>query len=108
MAKAKAAPKSTPSKSKTVSKADLIKAVAEGADAPKNDVKSVLDNMLQRISTHLDKGKKVQLTGFGTFEVRSRKARTGVRPGTTEKIKIPASKYPAFKPGKGLKDKVKK
>ena len=44
----------------------------------------------------------------GTFEVRKRKARTGVKPGTTEKIKIPASKYPAFKPGKGLKDRVRR
>ncbi|MBW7915781.1 MAG: HU family DNA-binding protein [Trueperaceae bacterium] len=108
MAKAKAAPKSRSAKSKTVSKADLIKTVAEGAGGSKTDVKAVLDQMLHRISGHLDKGKKVQLTGFGTFEVRSRKARTGVRPGTTEKIKIPASKYPAFKPGKGLKDSVKK
>ncbi len=105
MAKAKAAPKS---KSKSVSKADLVKGVAESADASKNDVKAVLDHLLQRISGHLDKGRKVQLTGFGTFEVRHRKARTGVKPGTTEKIKIPASKYPAFKPGKGLKDRVKK
>jgi DNA-binding protein HU-beta len=103
MAKAKAAPKS-----KSVSKADLVKGVAEGADRSKTDVKAVLDHLLERISGHLDKGRKVQLTGFGTFEVRHRKARTGVKPGTTEKIKIPASKYPAFKPGKGLKDRVKK
>lgn len=108
MAKAKAAPKSMSSKSKTVSKADLIKTVAESAKASKTDVKAILDSMLNQISGHLDKGKKVQLTGFGTFEVRHRKARTGVRPGTTEKIKIPASQYPAFKPGKGLKDQVKK
>lgn len=108
MAKAKAQPKTRSSKSKTMSKADLVKGVAEGAGASKSDVKAVLDTMLGKISGHLDKGKKVQLTGFGTFEVRSRKARTGVRPGTTEKIKIPASKYPAFKPGKGLKDTVKR
>src|SRR5690606_25744208 len=56
---------------------------------------------------HLGKGNKVQLTGFGTFEVRSRKARKGVRPGTTERIDIPASTYPAFKPGKGLKDQAR-
>ena len=49
---------------------------------------------------------KVQLTGFGSFEVRERKARVGVRPGTTDKIEIPASQYPAFKPGKSLKEKV--
>ena len=49
----------------------------------------------------------MQLTGFGTFEVRERSARTGVKPGTSEKIQIPASKYPAFKAGKGLKDSLK-
>lgn len=94
--------------SKTVSKADLVSAVAEETSLKKKDVKEVLDAVLASISTQLGKGNKVQLTGFGTFEVRSRKARTGVRPGTTEKIKIPASKYPAFKPGKGLKDKARK
>ena len=91
---------------KTVSKADLVNAVAEGTALRKKDVKDVLDSVLDNISTQLGKGNKVQLTG--TFEVRSRKARTGVRPGTTEKIKIPASKYPAFKPGKGLKDSTRK
>ncbi len=108
MAKAKAQAKSKPSKSKSVSKADLIKGVADGKGASKAAVKAVLDGMLGKISGHLDKGAKVQLTGFGTFEVRDRKARTGVRPGTTEKIKIPAGKYPAFKAGKGLKDKAKR
>lgn len=92
---------------KTVSKADLVDTVAELSALRKKDVKSVLDSALASISTELGKGNKVQLTGFGTFEVRSRKARTGVRPGTTEKIKIPASKYPAFKAGKGLKDSTR-
>lgn len=108
MARTATAPKSSSGKSKTVSKADLIRSVAEESNTSRNDVKAVLDQMLNSISDHLDAGKKVQLTGFGTFEVRGRKARTGVRPGTTERIDIPASKYPAFKPGKGLKDKVKK
>ncbi len=93
---------------KTVSKADLVTAVAEGTELRKKDVKDVLDSVLDNISAQLGKGNKVQLTGFGTFEVRSRKARTGVKPGTTDKIKIPASKYPAFKPGKGLKDQTRK
>lgn len=93
---------------KTVSKADLVNAVAEGSSLRKKDVKDVLDSVLDNISTELGRGNKVQLTGFGTFEVRSRKARTGVRPGTTDKIRIPASKYPAFKPGKGLKDSTRK
>ncbi len=95
-------------KSKSISKAELVGEVADQADMKKKDVKSVMDAMLESISHHLDRGNKVQLTGFGTFEVRERKARTGVKPGTTEKIKIPASSYPAFKPGKGLKDQVQK
>lgn len=95
-------------KAKTVSKADLVQRVAEERDMRKKDVKEVMDSMLDKISAALDQGSKVQLTGFGTFEVRERKERTGVRPGTTDKIKIPASKYPAFKPGKGLKDRVRR
>ena len=92
---------------KSVSKADLINAVAEKSDLTKKDVKTVVDTMLETVSSHLKQGDKVQLTGFGTFEVRDRKARTGVKPGTTDKIDIPASKYPAFKPGKGLKDNIR-
>lgn len=92
---------------KSVSKANLIDAVAEKSDLTKKDVKTVVDKMLETVSSHLKQGDKVQLTGFGTFEVRDRKARTGVKPGTTEKIDIPASKYPAFKPGKGLKDNIR-
>lgn len=92
---------------KSVSKADLVDTVASKSSMTKKDVKAVVDLMLEQVGAHLKKGDKVQLTGFGTFEVRKRKARTGVRPGTTEKIKIPASKYPAFKPGKALKDNIK-
>ncbi len=92
---------------KSVSKADLVDAVASKSNMTKKDVKAVVDMMLEQVNTHLKKGDKVQLTGFGTFEVRKRKARTGVKPGTTEKIKIPASKYPAFKPGKALKDNIR-
>ncbi len=92
-------------KVKTVSKADLVDIVADETNMKKKDVKTVIDTMIDNVSKHLNAGDKVQLTGFGTFEVRERKARTGVKPGTTEKISIPASKYPAFKPGKALKDK---
>ena len=62
--------------------------------------------MLESVAGHLKQGDKVQLTGFGTFEVRERSARTGVKPGTTEKMQFPASKVPAFKAGKGLKDQI--
>ena len=92
--------------STSVSKAELVSAVADQVDMTKKDVKSVVDAMLESITEHLDRNNKVQLTGFGTFEVRQRKPRVGVKPGTTERIQIPASKYPAFKPGKSLKDSV--
>ncbi len=94
-------------KAKTVSKADLVDKVSDETGMKKKDVKSVVDAMIEQIGTHLDQEYKVQLTGFGTFEVRERRARTGVKPGTTDKIDIPASKYPAFKPGKSLKESVK-
>jgi DNA-binding protein HU-beta len=95
-------------KKKTITKSDLIDTLAEKTAHKKKDVKTMMDSLVAEIASALDKGNKVQITGFGTFEVRTRKARTGVRPGTTAKIKIPASKYPAFKPGKALKDQVKK
>jgi len=91
---------------KTVTKADLVNHVADVTGMKKKDVKAVIDAFLNEIAEMLDRDYKVQLTGFGTFEGK-RKARVGVKPGTTEKIKIPASKYPAFKPGKALKEKVK-
>ncbi len=89
-----------------ISKADLTKELAEKTGMAQKDVKTLVDGMLESVSTHLKSGDKVQLTGFGTFEVRERSARTGVKPGTTQKIEIPASKYPAFKAGKGLKDQL--
>jgi DNA-binding protein HU-beta len=89
-----------------ISKADLIKELAEQSSMGQKDVKALVDGMLTSISSHLKSGDKVQLTGFGTFEVRERSARTGVKPGTTEKIEIPASKFPAFKAGKSLKDEL--
>jgi len=92
---------------KTLTKSDLIDVLADKTQAKKKDVKTMIDSFISEVSGALTKGGKVQITGFGTFEVRSRKARSGVKPGTTIKIKIPASKYPAFKPGKALKDQVK-
>jgi len=103
MARAKAAPKKA---DKTVSKADLVGEVAEATGQSKKAVKETMDALLASMTSSIAKGSKVTLTGFGTFEVRKRKARTGVKPGTTEKIKIPASQYPAFKAGKSLKDTV--
>lgn len=89
-----------------ISKADLVKELAEKTGMGQKDTKTLLDGLLESVSGHLKQGDKIQLTGFGTFEVRERSARTGVRPGTSERIKIPASKYPAFKAGKTLKDEI--
>jgi len=86
--------------------ADIINALADHADFDKKTAKAAVEGVLDVITATLQNGEKVQLTGFGTFEVRERKERSGVRPGTTERITIPASKYPAFKPGKVLKDSV--
>jgi DNA-binding protein HU-beta len=95
-------------KKKTITKSDLIDTLADKTAHKKKDVKVLLDTFVSEVAGALVKGNKIQITGFGTFEVRTRKARTGVKPGTTTKIKIPASKYPAFKPGKALKDQIKK
>jgi DNA-binding protein HU-beta len=89
-----------------ISKADLVKELAEKTGMGQKETKALVDGLFERVSSHLKQGNKVQLTGFGTFEVRERKARTGVKPGTTERVKIPASKVPAFKAGKSLKDAI--
>lgn len=91
---------------KNISKSDLIDSVAAKSDLNKGQAKEVVDAVLDAISEQLEKGNKVVLTGFGSFEVRERRARQGVKPGTAEKINIPASRVPAFKPGKGLKERV--
>ena len=90
----------------TLTKADLTDKLAERTGMSKSESKGALDALLETLTDSLKQGDKVQLTGFGTFEVRDRKARTGVKPGTSEKIEIPASKAPAFKTGKALKDAV--
>ncbi|NLU51496.1 MAG: HU family DNA-binding protein [Clostridiaceae bacterium] len=89
-----------------MNKADLIDAIAKKAEMTKKDAGVALDAIIDSISGSLAKGEKVTLVGFGTFDVRERKARTGVNPRTKEKIKIPASKAPVFKAGKELKEKV--
>lgn len=88
------------------SKADLVERVSEQTGYSKTECKAVIDATLEAIRKALEDEAKVVLTGFGSFEVRERSAREGVKPGTSEKIQIPASKYPAFKPGKGLKEAV--
>ena len=92
---------------KPVSKADLVDSVAEQTGLKKREVKSVIDTVLDKMAEQLKNSGKVTLTGFGTFEVRERQARTAVRSGTTERIQVAAGKFPAFKPGKTLKEQVK-
>ena len=91
-----------------MTKKELADKVAEKVNISKKDAAAAVDAMLDGITNALKKGQKVQLVGFGTFEVRKRKARTGINPQSKEKIKIAASKAPAFRPGKALKDTIAK
>ncbi|MCM3747396.1 HU family DNA-binding protein [Paenibacillus pasadenensis] len=89
-----------------MNKTDLINKVSEATELSKKDATKAVDAVFEAISDALQAGDKVQLVGFGNFEVRERQARKGRNPQTGEEIDIPASKTPAFKPGKSLKDLV--
>lgn len=89
-----------------MNKTDLIEKVAAAKEMTKKDATLVVDTVLESISTALKNGEKVSLIGFGNFEVRERSARKGRNPQTGEEIQIKASKVPAFKPGKQLKESV--
>jgi DNA-binding protein HU-beta len=92
-----------------MNKAELVASMAEKANMTKKDAETALNAFIEAVSEALAKGDKVQLVGFGTFEVRDRKAREGRNPRNPEEvIKIPASKAPVFKAGKGLKEAVNK
>ena len=91
-----------------MNKAELINAVAEKAGLSKKDTETALNAVIDVITEALSKDEKVQLVGFGSFEVKSRAARIGRNPRTKEQIDIPASKIPVFKAGKALKDTVSK
>ena len=88
--------------------AELINAVAASADVSKKDTEAVITAMLDTITEALKQGDKVQLVGFGSFEVKKRAARIGRNPRTKEEIEIPATVLPVFKAGKLLKDTVSK
>ena len=90
-----------------MNKSDLINVVTEATELPKKDATKAVDAVFEAITQALQSGDKVQLVGFGNFEVRERSARKGRNPQTGEEIEIPASKVPAFKPGKALKDGIK-
>ncbi len=89
-----------------MNKSELIAQVAEVADLQKKDAARAVEAVFSVISDALKNGEKVQLVGFGNFEVRERAARKGRNPQTGEEIEIAASKVPAFKPGKALKELV--
>src|SRR5699024_4339818 len=91
---------------KPMTKVELIAAVAAEANLTKKDAEQAVNTALSAITTALKNGEKVTLVGFGTFEVRERPARKGRNPQTGAEITIEASKLPAFKAGKALKDAV--
>ena len=89
-------------------KAELVDLVAKKTQLTKKDVSATVEALFETIQEALKAGEKVQVIGFGNFEVRERAARKGRNPQTGKEIKIKASKVPAFKAGKALKDAVKK
>lgn len=89
-----------------MNKTELITIVAQKTDLSKRDAERVVKTVFDTITEELAKGDKVQVIGFGTFEVRERQAREGRNPQNGESITIAASKSPAFKAGKQLKDRV--
>lgn len=91
-----------------MTKVELINQVAEKAGLSKKDAEKAVSAVVASISDALVNGEKVQFVGFGTFEVRDRKAKEGINPLTKTKITVPAKKVPAFKAGKSLKDAVAK
>lgn len=91
-----------------MNKSELVKSVAKKADLSRKDATDAVDAVFSAITEALSKDEKVQLVGFGSFEVRSRAERKGRNPQTGDEIKIPATLIPAFRPGKTLKDAIKK
>ncbi len=91
-----------------MNKSELIAAIAAKTGDTKKDAEATLNAFISVVTEALAKGEKVQLVGFGSFEVRKRAARKGRNPQTKEEIKIPASKAPVFKAGKALKELVNK
>ncbi len=91
-----------------MTKAELIDTVAEKTKLTKRDVSDVVDNLLEIVKSALQKGEKVQLIPFGSFETRERQKREGRNPKTGERLTIPARRVPAFHAGKDLRDAVNK
>ena len=89
-----------------MNKTELVAAVAEKSGVTKKDAERVINAAFETITAELMKGEKVQISGFGIFEVKERDARVGRNPRTKEAIQIPAAKVPAFKASKTLKDAI--
>lgn len=89
-----------------MNKAELVAAIADKAEISKKDSEAALKAFTDVVAEELKKGEKIQLVGFGTFEVAERAARTGRNPQTGAEMTIPASKAPKFKAGKALKDSI--
>ncbi|CFX52276.1 Histone-like bacterial DNA-binding protein [Syntrophomonas zehnderi OL-4] len=89
-----------------MNKSELVKSLAEKAEITQKDAAKALDAVVETIQQALANGEKVQIIGFGSFEVRDRKERTVISPATREEITVPATRVPAFKPGKSLKEAV--
>jgi len=90
-----------------MNKAELVEEVANQTGLTKRTSREAVDAIISAITDSLTREERVTLVGFGTFQVRERKARKGVNPQTGKTIQIPAKKVPKFKPGKGLKERVK-
>ena len=90
-----------------MNKGELVAKIAEDTDLTQKQVEQVVTALLDAVKEQVAKGEKITLTGFGTFQKRDRKGRTGRNPRTGEEIKIPASSVPAFSAGKQFKDEVK-
>ncbi len=91
-----------------MNKTELIAAIAEKTELTKKDAEKALVAMIEAITEELQEGNKVQLIGFGSFEVKTRAARTAFNPQTKKPIELAETKYPVFKAGKALKDVVAK
>ena len=89
-----------------MNKTELVAIAAEHAGMTKKDTERVLNAAIDAITASLVKGEKVQISGFGTFEIKDREARVGRNPHTREAIEIPATRVPVFKPSKSLRDNV--
>ena len=87
-----------------MNKNELVRAIANNAKITLKDAAIALDGFIAAVTEGLNAGEKIQISGFGTFEIKAKEARDGINPKTGEKIKIAASKIPAFKFGKAYKD----